>query len=171
MEEVVELTKFKVVGKILAEKVLNRRGVIGVLKSMWSPKEVPRDGRSRIWAKVRYEKVVDFCFYCGRLGHQMKSCEHNETVKSNGEGKRRFGMWMKTGLFRKDRYKVFGKEMRAGKPNFHDGEGAIKGLGSNGFVNRLGREDNGKDVLEVNKSLEKIMMGLDVCFAGERCCG
>ncbi|OMO78315.1 peroxisome biogenesis factor 1 [Corchorus capsularis] len=39
-EDVREATKFTVIGKILAMKSLNRRGVVGVLQSMWPKKEV-----------------------------------------------------------------------------------------------------------------------------------
>ena len=33
-------TQYTLVGKILTEKMLNRRGIMGVLQSMWSKKEV-----------------------------------------------------------------------------------------------------------------------------------
>ena len=34
------------------------------------------EGEKRVWAEVRYEKVADLCFKCGRMGHVMKNCEY-----------------------------------------------------------------------------------------------
>ncbi|OMO77422.1 hypothetical protein COLO4_25190 [Corchorus olitorius] len=32
----------------------------------------------KIWAEVKYEKLSDFCFNCGRLGHSNKFCKSEE---------------------------------------------------------------------------------------------
>ncbi|KAK2988805.1 hypothetical protein RJ640_004107 [Escallonia rubra] len=28
------------------------------------------------WIRIQYERLPDFCFNCGRLGHTNKGCEH-----------------------------------------------------------------------------------------------
>lgn len=38
----------------------------------------------------RYEKIADFCFYCGRLNHQDKDCQ---SIPPNG--KKYYGPWMR----------------------------------------------------------------------------
>ncbi|OMO55003.1 hypothetical protein COLO4_36252 [Corchorus olitorius] len=39
---------------------------------------IPRGGDRKIWATVKYEKLADFCFNCGRLGHSNKFCKSEE---------------------------------------------------------------------------------------------
>ncbi|XVE53616.1 hypothetical protein DITRI_Ditri03aG0017000 [Diplodiscus trichospermus] len=39
---------------------------------------VPRRGNGRFWAAVKYEKLADFCYNCGRLGHVQKNYEKKE---------------------------------------------------------------------------------------------
>ncbi|OMO68596.1 hypothetical protein COLO4_29560 [Corchorus olitorius] len=36
---------------------------------------VNRQGGDRAWAEFKYEKLSDFCFNCGRLGHSCKFCQ------------------------------------------------------------------------------------------------
>lgn len=52
----------------------------------------------------RYEKLADFCFYCGRLDHVDKDCR-----EENIGGKKHFGPWLKAhyqypGISGKNRY-------------------------------------------------------------------
>ncbi|PQQ02386.1 uncharacterized protein Pyn_29889 [Prunus yedoensis var. nudiflora] len=35
---------------------------------------LPRPHKPMIWAEIRYERLVDYCYHCGRLGHIMDSC-------------------------------------------------------------------------------------------------
>ncbi|OMP10336.1 Endonuclease/exonuclease/phosphatase [Corchorus olitorius] len=36
---------------------------------------INRPGGNRAWAEIKYEKLFDFCFNCGRLGHGGKFCK------------------------------------------------------------------------------------------------
>ncbi|OMO67492.1 reverse transcriptase [Corchorus capsularis] len=151
------LTRFMVVGKIIANRVLNRRGVVSILRGIWSEevapcireikenmysisfkseKEVekvlmdgpwvedpisrgglgrgflrlrvglevskplvegfwvPRQNREKVWAEVKYERLADFCYTCGRIGHVSRKCgEESEAMDENG--KPRFGPHMR----------------------------------------------------------------------------
>ncbi|OMO69205.1 Zinc knuckle CX2CX4HX4C [Corchorus olitorius] len=75
----------KVLGKILEIESLQWKQAIGrgflrirvamkvgepLLGGFW----VPRQNGGRIWAEIRYEKLGDFCYTCGKLGHGEKSC-------------------------------------------------------------------------------------------------
>ena len=46
---------------------------------------------------MKYEKVADFCFVCGRMriGHVMKNYERGIEEIERERGKRRYGLWMK----------------------------------------------------------------------------
>ncbi|OMO68593.1 Zinc knuckle CX2CX4HX4C [Corchorus olitorius] len=37
---------------------------------------VPKGNAERIWAAIHYEKLLDFCYACGKLGHVQKYCSH-----------------------------------------------------------------------------------------------
>ena len=35
---------------------------------------LPKSEKGRRWINVRYERLFDFCFACGLLGHLLKNC-------------------------------------------------------------------------------------------------
>ncbi|OMO82636.1 reverse transcriptase [Corchorus capsularis] len=63
----------------------------------WFPS---KDGEQR-WADIKYEKLPDFCFDCGRLGHGCKHCKF-ESKGAEKEGK--FGPHMRTNSLRRLEY-------------------------------------------------------------------
>ncbi|OMP04828.1 Ribosomal protein S21 [Corchorus olitorius] len=56
---------------------------------------VPRLGKDRIWVKLKYEKLGDFCFACGKLGHSMKNCDINVSDLPRDSV---YGPWLKAAL-------------------------------------------------------------------------
>lgn len=40
---------------------------------------VPRPGMSQIWVTVKYEKLQNFCYNFGRVGHDLRSCRKQKT--------------------------------------------------------------------------------------------
>ncbi|OMO52652.1 hypothetical protein CCACVL1_29137 [Corchorus capsularis] len=48
-----------------------------LVEGFWIPR---REGR-KTWAEVKYEKLSDFCYGCGKLGHMVKNC-HLEVQRS-----------------------------------------------------------------------------------------
>ena len=71
---------------------------------------VPRKDKRKVWAEVKYEKMVDFYFICGKMGHVMKNYERGLNETDKGEGMRRCGLWMKTSPLKewKDEYRPKG---------------------------------------------------------------
>lgn len=49
---------------------------------------IPRPGKSKIWVKARYEKLQQFCYNCGNLGHDWKVCK--KVMASNNN----YGGWL-----------------------------------------------------------------------------
>ncbi|OMO94054.1 reverse transcriptase [Corchorus capsularis] len=163
-EECPQWTRFMAVGKIHANKTLNQKGVMAILRSIWSeeiapgireihdlPLEmlsnknakiigqtigsvinideptglkgfgqsflrirvgikvddplicgfwVPRRNRGKLWAKIRYERLADFCYSCGKLGHLAKHCD--EEVKNDMDGRPLYGPHLRASSFRMD---------------------------------------------------------------------
>ncbi|XVF84491.1 hypothetical protein PTKIN_Ptkin17bG0041100 [Pterospermum kingtungense] len=145
-EELGKATRFTLIGKLLTEKELNRRGVLGCCRKCGHQRKsaplkrlifedleevedpdwnsgigrfflrmmvamdvskplipgfwVPRRDRERVWAKVRYEKMADFYFACGRLGHVMRFCVERGTREVSGDRRRKFGLWLKAAPLR-----------------------------------------------------------------------
>ena len=47
---------------------------------------IPKRNRDRVWAIIKYEKLSDFYFSCGKLGHMEKGCiEEVKRVVDNQE--------------------------------------------------------------------------------------
>ena len=59
-----------------------------------------RKEKGKVWAEIKYEKITDFYFRCGRIGHVVRYCEENGDLDVVGERKRRFGLWMEARLVR-----------------------------------------------------------------------
>ncbi|OMO59330.1 hypothetical protein COLO4_34247 [Corchorus olitorius] len=61
---------------------------------------VPRRNRGKVWAKIRYERLADFCYSCGKLGHLAKHCF--EEVKKDANGRSVYGPHLRVASFRMD---------------------------------------------------------------------
>lgn len=44
------------------------------------------------WIEMRFEKLPDYCYGCGRLGHLAKECDDSESLNSN---KPQYGIGLK----------------------------------------------------------------------------
>ncbi|KAF7842276.1 Ribosomal protein S21 [Senna tora] len=75
---------------------LNRRNVeilgniLGKVLAFENP--VPRPNGSRIWITIKYEKLQNFCFSCGQLGHDVRGCKKPRVKENNGK----FSAWLGT---------------------------------------------------------------------------
>ncbi|XVF50821.1 hypothetical protein PTKIN_Ptkin04bG0134200 [Pterospermum kingtungense] len=61
---------------------------------------VPKSEGGRVWAEVKYEKIADFCFNCGKLGFVIRFCVERSVGDLSGDKRRRFGLWMKAAPLR-----------------------------------------------------------------------
>lgn len=53
----------------------------------------------KIWIEFKYERLPVFCYYCGRLTHQLKFCENPIDVCIDFGGKYAlFGKWLRSNM-------------------------------------------------------------------------
>lgn len=51
---------------------------------------------SRIWVEFKYERLGDFCYCCGRIGHVLKDCSINNDIQDGARDlKSSHGPWMR----------------------------------------------------------------------------
>ncbi|KAB2625965.1 hypothetical protein D8674_017625 [Pyrus ussuriensis x Pyrus communis] len=62
---------------------------------------IPRESNTDSWIEFRYERLQDFCYKCGRIGHANNECSF-ETGQSSTAG---YGEWTKTGPIRDESVK------------------------------------------------------------------
>ncbi|KAL5580586.1 hypothetical protein UlMin_013028 [Ulmus minor] len=58
---------------------------------------LPMQSHQPVWIQVKYERIQDLCFRCGRLGHNRESCsEDSDTTVASLEGEviQLFGPWL-----------------------------------------------------------------------------
>ncbi|CAL8993014.1 unnamed protein product, partial [Prunus brigantina] len=58
----------EMVGRILEGVELDARKPL--VEGFW----IPRQSRTELWAEIRYERLGDYCYHCGRLGHSTDLC-------------------------------------------------------------------------------------------------
>ncbi|KAL5577616.1 hypothetical protein UlMin_019315 [Ulmus minor] len=66
---------------------------------------LPMQSRHSIWIQIKYERVQDLCFRCGRLGHDHEVCSEIEdtiVVALDGSATQLFGPWMRSDLKARD---------------------------------------------------------------------
>ncbi|TXG70272.1 hypothetical protein EZV62_005207 [Acer yangbiense] len=95
------------VGKVLSGKNVNIDAFKGLIEQIWSPfgqVEVESSKPLKRWLRLKpgssdeiftvglkYEKLPDFCFACGRIGHGIKDCEDEVARKAALEGSKSMG--------------------------------------------------------------------------------
>ncbi|OMO73216.1 reverse transcriptase [Corchorus capsularis] len=62
---------------------------------------VPCSNGDRRWASRRCEKLLDFCYNCGCIGHSEKMCDEETVMAIYDPALPRYGPWMRTAAVRK----------------------------------------------------------------------
>ncbi|XP_050147523.1 uncharacterized protein LOC126622870 [Malus sylvestris] len=84
MGEVIEIEELS-----LARGFLRARVLVDTDHPLISGCWLPRPGDKESWIRFRYERLQDFCYRCGRIGHVMTEC----TFEKNRSGAAGFGEW------------------------------------------------------------------------------
>ncbi|OMO68784.1 hypothetical protein CCACVL1_19842 [Corchorus capsularis] len=117
---------------------------------------VPRRGRCKVWANVKYERLADFCYSCGKFGHMAKHCLVDAKVSL--DGKPLYGPHLRASSVRSD---IGRKDPGAGKWNkWNSGEMALLITDAENKVEDEAREKWGKqwDVKKWNENNDMEMM-------------
>ncbi|OMP01185.1 Zinc finger, CCHC-type [Corchorus olitorius] len=67
-----------------------------LVKGFWTD----RFDRGRVWVDLKYERLGDFCYNCGKLGHTDKSCDKEIKSFEQAERDGRFGPGMRVAPIR-----------------------------------------------------------------------
>lgn len=46
------------------------------------------------WADIKYERISDYCYGCGRLGHSSQTCAYNLVMSESKIGFPMYGSWL-----------------------------------------------------------------------------
>ncbi|KAI9119633.1 hypothetical protein K1719_009509 [Acacia pycnantha] len=61
---------------------------------------LPKPDSGNIWISVRYEKLQNFCYSCGKIGHDNRDCDDEKLRSSPNSSEPRFGAWLATTVCR-----------------------------------------------------------------------
>lgn len=80
-------------------KFLRLRASINLTKPLKRGSKLHFQGKD-IWVDYKYERLPNFCFACGRIGHQMRDCEECEDPDADGfreleEKDQAYGPWLR----------------------------------------------------------------------------
>ncbi|KAL3614937.1 hypothetical protein CASFOL_040598 [Castilleja foliolosa] len=53
------------------------------------------NGKSKLMIEIRYERLTDFCYSCGLIGHKIAQCDSANSASPEKSTSVRFGPWLK----------------------------------------------------------------------------
>ncbi|KAI9071303.1 hypothetical protein K1719_046732 [Acacia pycnantha] len=133
--------------------------------------KLPKPDSGNIWISVRYEKLQNFCYSCGKIGHDNRDCDDEKLRSSPNSSEPRFGAWLATTVCRSwddalNRAFATKKEEESGSSDLTEDLFSIKPANP-GPKTRRG--DQGKDG-DSGRLREEGTMGSDLnVLLGDRC--
>ncbi|KAB2625745.1 hypothetical protein D8674_017405 [Pyrus ussuriensis x Pyrus communis] len=126
-----------------------------LFKGCW----IRRDSNKETWVEFRYERLQDFCYKCGRIGHINTEC----SVEMSGEGKVAYGEWIKAPPVREvaisTRMECVGRGERRQA-------GAVHGIGQKKWRRRMRVEGDNTSSCSEMESIKPVGEGQSGNFQG-----
>ncbi|KAL5839129.1 hypothetical protein ACOSQ4_011737 [Xanthoceras sorbifolium] len=66
-----------------------------------------------ITALIKYERLPDFCYGCGYIGHSVRECHNSEVRKSIMEGvEPKFGVWLRASHLDRSKSRMLSEQVQ-----------------------------------------------------------
>lgn len=118
------------------------------------------------WITITYERIPEFCFQCGIIGHVAKECKEKGSREEENKANFEFGMWMKCQGFNRPGKSAEiprNEEEEAGNKDQHDkNETEYNGRSGEGLNVDLNQERLIEDEVEGTRSCEKEALGISI---------
>ncbi|KAK4269586.1 hypothetical protein QN277_022724 [Acacia crassicarpa] len=75
---------------------LRVRVVLDLRKALPSGFWMSKPDGGRNWISIRYEKLQNFCYNCGKIGHDSRVCKLEKLMSIVNSGEARYGSWTTT---------------------------------------------------------------------------
>ncbi|XVF77314.1 hypothetical protein PTKIN_Ptkin14bG0033000 [Pterospermum kingtungense] len=109
-------------------KYLRVRVLMNITKPLVHGKMMNMGNVGRRLAKFKYERMLDFCYFCGCLDHQKNDCDSViSTVKDSVKMERLYGTWLRveSAFFSSPEY-----DKKGPKPSYGGTRSSLKDGGS-----------------------------------------
>ncbi|KAL2922938.1 Retrotransposon Gag-like protein 3 [Bienertia sinuspersici] len=151
--------------------------MVDIRKPLRRGMKVATNPNSSKWVDVKYERLGDFCYYCGKLGHIGRDCE--EVSAESDEVREmvyKYGPWMRASSLRRnkvskeewDKEKIMLEKLTKQKVNYGGNmhELTVTKLGPPSLARRALFPEGHKHVNEVDKGKQNIDLS-DHCSSTE----
>ncbi|KAI9127273.1 hypothetical protein K1719_001832 [Acacia pycnantha] len=78
----------------LSRTFIRTRTLINIQEPLVAGVWVPHPQRDSVWVTIRYERLQNYCYECGRIGHDAKNCIHQRSSMIGEEDEGRWGKWL-----------------------------------------------------------------------------
>ena len=91
-------SEFKEGGLIQHQRFTRLRVEVDITRPLMPGFFLPRPGLNDLWISMKYEKLPEFCFRCGVIGHDYRFCGSTQTKLTNQFGMKfnAFGRWLRS---------------------------------------------------------------------------
>ncbi|KAL5773146.1 hypothetical protein ACOSQ2_013070 [Xanthoceras sorbifolium] len=88
---------------------------------------------------IKYERLPDFCYGCGFIGHSFRECHKSKVRKSIMDGvEPKFGLWLRASPLDRSKYRQRGEDKSEAKPNAQKDIEDVDEVGTEVKVEHLG---------------------------------